>query len=83
VNAVRSLLDTIWVTQTSVVELFQSSKANISVHLSHIFAEGELDEDSVVRNFRTTAADGKAYRQKYFLTLTSMLNKLCPHRGHN
>ena len=42
-----------------MVELFQSSKANISEHISHIFEEGELDENSVVRNFRITANDGK------------------------
>jgi hypothetical protein len=44
-----------------MVELFQSSKANISEHIKHIFEEGELNEKSVVRNFRTTAADGKRY----------------------
>jgi hypothetical protein len=58
--------ETIWVTQSGMVELFQSSKANISEHLSHIFAEGELIEESVVRNFRTTAADGKGYMQKFY-----------------
>jgi len=46
--------------------LYQSSKSNISEHISHIFAEGELVRDSVVRKFRTTASDGKAYHQKYY-----------------
>jgi hypothetical protein len=43
-----------------MVELFQSSKANISEHIRHIFEEGELNEETVVRNFRTTASDGKS-----------------------
>ena len=53
--------ETVWLPQAQMVELFQSSKANISEHIKHILEEGELFEDSVVRNFRTTAADGKNY----------------------
>jgi hypothetical protein len=49
-----------------MVELFQSSKANISEHIKHIFEEGELNEKSVVRKFRTTAADGKRYDTNYY-----------------
>ena len=52
--------ETAWLSQTQLVELFQSSKANISEHISNIFDEGELQEDAVVREFRTTAADGRA-----------------------
>ena len=44
----------------------QSSKSNVSEHISHIFNEGELDENLVVRNFRTTAADGKSYKTKHY-----------------
>lgn len=58
--------ETVWLTQAQMVELFQSSKANISEHISHIFKEGELDGDSVVRNFRTTAQDGKNYITKHY-----------------
>ena len=58
--------DSVWLTQKQMVELLQSSKANISEHISHIFEEKELDESSVVRNFRTTAADGKDYNVKYY-----------------
>ncbi len=57
--------DTVWLMQDQIVDLFQSSKANISEHIKHILAEGELAENSVVRNFRTTGADGKAYNKKY------------------
>lgn len=58
--------ETVWLTQVQLVDLYQSSKANVSEHIKHIFEEGELDEDSVVRNFRTTAADGKTYNTKYY-----------------
>ena len=57
--------ETIWLTQQQMVDLFQSSKTNISEHISNIFYEGELD-DSVVRNFRTTASDGKTYNTKHY-----------------
>ena len=53
--------DTVWLTQAQLTELYQTSKSNISEHIKHIFEEGELDEISVVRNFRTTATDGKSY----------------------
>ena len=49
----------VWLTQAQLVELYQSSKSNISEHLKHIFADKELDEKVVVRKFRTTASDGK------------------------
>lgn len=63
---VRLIDDTVWLTQAQMVELFQSSKANVSEHIRHVFEEGELDEDSVVRKFRTTAADGKNYQVKHY-----------------
>lgn len=63
---VRLTDNTVWLTQAAMVELFQSSKANISEHIKHIFEEGELDENSVVRKFRTTAADGKNYNTSYY-----------------
>ena len=55
-----------WLTQAQLVELYQTSKYNISEHIKHIFEEGELEEDSVVRKFRTTAADGKNYNMVYY-----------------
>ena len=57
--------ETVWLTQAQLCELFQKSKATISEHIKNIFEEGELDADSVVRNFRTTAADGKNYHTTY------------------
>jgi hypothetical protein len=58
--------ETAWLTQAQLVELFQSSKANISEHIKNIFKEGELDRDSVVRKFRTTASDGKKYEVEHY-----------------
>lgn len=58
--------ETVWLTQAQLCELYQTSKSNISEHIKHIFEEGELDEDSVVRNFRTTAVDGKNYNTMYY-----------------
>jgi len=42
-----------------MVKLFQKSKQNVSLHIRNIFAEGELDESSVVKEYLTTAKDGK------------------------
>lgn len=58
--------ETVWLTQMQMAELFQSSKSNISEHIKHIFEEGELDEISVVRKFRTTAKDGKSYETNFY-----------------
>ena len=58
--------ETVWLTQSQLVELYQTSKSNLSEHIKHIFEEGELDENSVVRNFRTTASDGKTYNTKFY-----------------
>ena len=58
--------ETVWVTQEQMVALFGKAKSTISEHLKHIFEEGELDQNSVVRFFRTTAADGKSYNTAYY-----------------
>ena len=50
--------ETVWLTQAQLVELYQTSKSNISEHIKHIFEEGELSEDSTVRNFRTVQIEG-------------------------
>ncbi|MFS8158996.1 MAG: RhuM family protein [Candidatus Roizmanbacteria bacterium] len=63
---VRMQGETVWLSQAQTVELFQSSKANISEHIKHIFEENELNRDSVVRKFRTTAADGKKYEVEHY-----------------
>ncbi|HCG6028904.1 TPA: virulence RhuM family protein [Vibrio parahaemolyticus] len=58
--------DTLWLSQAMIGELYGKAKATISEHIKNIFAEGELDENSVVRFYRTTAADGKSYNVQYF-----------------
>ena len=58
--------ETVWLTQAQLCELYQSSKANVSEHIKNIFEEGELEENSVVRKFRTTAADGKSYAVNHY-----------------
>lgn len=57
--------DTVWLSQQQLCELYNTSKANVSEHIKHIFECGGLDEESVVRKFRTTAADGKSYNVAY------------------
>lgn len=58
--------ETVWLTQAQMVELFQTSKQNVSLHIQNVFREGELRENSVVKESLTTAADGKDYPTKYF-----------------
>lgn len=58
--------NTLWLSQSSICELYGKAKATISEHISNIFTESELVEDSVVRFYRTTADDGKQYNVKYF-----------------
>lgn len=48
----------VWLTQAQLVELYQSSKANVSEHIKNIFDEGELDQAATVRNFRTVRTEG-------------------------
>lgn len=57
---------TVWMTQTQIAELFDSSKQNIGQHLKHCFDERELDKNSVVKYFFTTASDGKKYNTAFY-----------------
>ena len=54
--------ETFWMPQKEIAELFGKDKSTISRHLKNIFESGELDENSVVAEIATTAADGKNYR---------------------
>ena len=63
---VRFENETVWLTQMQMAELFGKSKKTISEHIGNIFKEGELTENSVVRNFRTTAQDGKLYNTNFY-----------------
>jgi hypothetical protein len=58
--------DTVWLTQAQMAELFDTTKQNIGLHMKNIFSGGELDKISVVKDFFTTASDGKDYRTQYY-----------------
>lgn len=58
--------ENIWLTQKRIAELFGVDVRTISEHLQNIFKNGELDETSVIRNFRTTASDNKKYEVKFY-----------------
>lgn len=58
--------ETLWLSQKQLTELFGKAKGTISEHIKHIFEDGELVENSVVRLFRTTAADGKQYEVAHY-----------------
>jgi hypothetical protein len=75
--------ETVWLTQAEMVTLFQRDKRTISYHIRSIFKEGELDENSVVQYFRTTAADGKSYNVAYYNldVIISVGYRVKSHRG--
>ena len=50
--------DMVWLSQSQIVQLFQSSMANISEHIKNIYQQNELDKDSTIRNFRTVRIEG-------------------------
>ena len=58
--------ETVWLSQAQMVELFDKNKRTVSEHIRNIFKEGELQEESVVRKFRTTADDGKTYKVNHY-----------------
>ena len=58
--------DTVWLSIDQMAELFQRDKSTISRHIKNVFSEGELQRESVVANFATTAADGKTYQVDYY-----------------
>ena len=60
---VRMVDETVWLTQARMAELFGKARNTVTEHIRNVFAEGELDENSVCRKFRHTAADGKNYAE--------------------
>jgi hypothetical protein len=75
--------ETVWLSQSQMCELFDKDKRTISEHIRNIFKEGELSEGSVVRKFRTTAADGKNYNVSYYNldVIISVGYRVKSHRG--
>ena len=58
--------ETVWLTQKQIAQLFKKGRTTITEHIRNVFKEGELEENSVCRNFRHTAADGKEYDAVYY-----------------
>jgi hypothetical protein len=58
--------ETVWLPQIALADLFETTKQNISLHIRNIFEEGELGEGSVVKEYLTTATDGKRYRVRHY-----------------
>jgi hypothetical protein len=63
---VRLAGETAWLTQAQMAKLFQTTIPNVNMHLRNIFTENELQPDSVIQEFLTTAADGKQYRTNHY-----------------
>lgn len=64
--------ENIWLPQSRMAELFDTTKQNISLHLKNLFTEGEINKDSVVKEFLTTAKDGKKYKT-FFYSLEAII----------
>jgi hypothetical protein len=58
--------ESLWLSQAQICEVFGKAKSTISEHIKAIFEENELDKEAVVRNYRTTATDGKKYDVAYY-----------------
>jgi hypothetical protein len=56
----------LWLTQSQIAEIYDTTKQNVGQHIKHILEDGELPADSVVKDFFTTAADGKRYNTKHY-----------------
>ncbi|MCD6105171.1 MAG: hypothetical protein J7J43_05300 [Thermosipho sp. (in: Bacteria)] len=69
---------TVWMNQNQLAELFATTKQNISLHIKNILKEGELDELSVVKEYLTTASDGKKYKAttEVLIKFQDSLNKV-------
>ncbi len=63
---VRLEEETVWLTQAQIALLFGKGRTTITEHIQNVFKEGELDENSVCRNFRLTADDGKNYETSHY-----------------
>src|SRR3990172_8097491 len=80
---VRLENETVWLSQNQMAELFQTSIPNVSMHIRNVFAEGELQPGATVKNFLTTAADGKNYKTSFYNldVIISVGYRVKSHRG--
>ena len=58
--------ETVWLSLDQMAQLFDKNKSTVSRHIRNIFVENELEKNSVVANFATTAKDGKTYKVDYY-----------------
>lgn len=68
-----------WLTRKMIVQLYDVKVRTVSEHLKTIFADTELQEDSVIRKFRITAADGKSYNTQHYKLAAIELGYLGAH----
>ena len=75
--------ETVWLAQAQMAELFQTTIPNVSMHIRNVFAEGELQAGSVIKDFLTTAADSKKYATKFYNldVIISVGYRVKSHRG--
>jgi hypothetical protein len=80
---VRLENETVWLSQSQMAELFQTSIPNVNIHLRNIFQEKELQPDSVIKEYLITATDGKNYRTKFYNldAIISVGYRVKSHRG--
>ena len=58
--------DTVWLTQAEMAALFNTTKQNVSLHIGNVFKEGELKKEAVIKEYLTTASDGKSYKTNFY-----------------
>jgi hypothetical protein len=75
--------ETLWLTQKRIAELFEKGRSTVTEHLKKIFEDGELDQNSVCRDFRHTAEDGKTYNTQYYnlKAITAIGYRVNSHRA--
>ena len=80
---VRLQEETVWLTQKRMAELFQKNVRTVNEHIQNIFDEGEVIPESVIRNFRITADDGKRYSTQHYNldVIISVGYRVKSHRG--
>ena len=80
---VQMVDETVWLTQAQMAELFGKARNTVTEHIRNVFGEGELDENSVCRKFRHTAADGKNYEAMHYNldVIISVGYRVKSHRG--
>ena len=74
---------TVWLSQKLMAELFQTTPQNINIHLKNIFSEGEISQESVIKESLITAPDGKKYRTQFYRleVIISIGYQVSCHRG--